>query len=704
MNFENPNLLWLLILAIIPIVIYYLLRFRSLKVNWGANWVLERALEQLRKKVRLDQILLMALRILAIILLVLAFARPLAAPGDNVTNTGIHHVVVFDTSYSMAAGQTDDTRFDRARQTLRELVSTWGRGEVWSLLALGDEPRWVVDGQVISSTEQALEAVEALDVSESSASLPMAMEAVSERFPTGQIEVYLFTDDQANTWDGMMTATVPGQGEADVYWVRPDLAERANVAVTDVRPAVNRPLLGHPQRIAVSVQNFADRPLQDVVVDLLVDGARRADQAVSLLSGQRTTLHFDVTFEEAGSHIVSAQVEGDALRFDNAMPAAVDVARELRVGVLRAPDKQGKFESAWGFVETIARADKLAEAPGIEIDWQLIDQPLTSGALDEVDVVYIDGGTRVEPTLVNPLRAFVERGGGVVLGADPGISREAWNQLLYPAELMPAQLGPVRVEQVGGPRSQSLLARPVGHPALAAFEAEGGGDLSNAEFFVWYQPQQVDPDARVLVRYGDQTPWAIMQTWPLGRSILLSSGLAGTATNLFVREIYVPLVYRLFQLAGEGASFDRTVERGQPVRLKLGEQVDAVTFAARNAEPAPVQPQQGQAGLIAEVNQPELPTGAYSFLVLQPGQANRTEWYAIQGERTDSNLAPLPKALEEQVSERLAMQTAADWDQLDQLLAARRRGSEWHPWVMALLAVVLLSEMFIQRRFVMNRR
>ena len=58
MNFFYPSFLWALSLGAIPIIIYYLMRFRSLKVDWGATYVLERALQRLRKKLYLEQLIL----------------------------------------------------------------------------------------------------------------------------------------------------------------------------------------------------------------------------------------------------------------------------------------------------------------------------------------------------------------------------------------------------------------------------------------------------------------------------------------------------------------------------------------------------------------------------------------------------------------------------------------------------------------------
>ena len=76
LSFVNPYLLWAMPLAAAPLVIYFLMRFRAVTVPWGADYVLQRAIQRLKKTRSLDQILLMALRTLAAAAIVLAIARP----------------------------------------------------------------------------------------------------------------------------------------------------------------------------------------------------------------------------------------------------------------------------------------------------------------------------------------------------------------------------------------------------------------------------------------------------------------------------------------------------------------------------------------------------------------------------------------------------------------------------------------------------
>ena len=104
--FINPAFLWAgMGLALIPIVIYILNRRRYRTGAWAAMRFLLAANRQTLRRTRLEQLLLMALRITLLVLLGLAMGRPFlqsgAAPAVFTERT--HHIFVLDDSFSMSA-------------------------------------------------------------------------------------------------------------------------------------------------------------------------------------------------------------------------------------------------------------------------------------------------------------------------------------------------------------------------------------------------------------------------------------------------------------------------------------------------------------------------------------------------------------------------------------------------------------------------
>ena len=708
MSFANSTFLWALPLGAIPIIIYYLMRFRSLKVVWGANYVLERALERLRKELQLEQIILIALRVLACLAVVMLFARPISsARSALVSSTGVHRVIIVDASYSMLAGNRDDTRWDRAKVTLKSLVRTWGRGEKWSLYLLGEVPEWIVDGATIETPEETAAVIDGLRTSECKVSLSKALEVAAQKFANEAIELYVVADDQALSWQGIDGVVLPEGWAEGLYWVNPSLESRENLAVTSVRFAHGRTLAKHPSRVFVSVQNLGSKPVQDAEVEILLDGAFYGREAISLLPGQEGSIHLDIVFSEPGSHYVTTRLRSDALEFDNRMSAGIDVAKRLKVLVLRSPEKTGKFDSAWGFIEIAGRIEAMVDEDDEPlfsmgpIAFALSEDDLKDGQLSDVDAVLFDGGSPMTPELVVKLSHYVSDGGGLVLAADEAVDLKMWNELFGRARLMPAPLKKIVVETIGGKRFKALMRTEFGHPALRAFETDEDGDLAHAKFYSWCEFGELPEGAAVLAKFSDRQPFLLGKRSQLGTVLLLASGLNGLGNNLIVREFYFPLIFRLFSEAGSGRIFPRTVSRGEPIALRIGESegVRGATLTTEGRDPVTLTPQKTDGELRAVASQGSPVTGLCSILVVRNDGSSRV-YYGVQGERMDSDLTAISSKTRTVMTDRLGLVEVSDWQQLDEILKAQRGGAEWHHWVALLLLAFLFGEMFMELRFV----
>ena len=84
MQFINMAMLFALSAVAIPIIIQLLTRKNARKIQWGAWLFLDKTMKKRKRKVLLEDILLLASRCLAVGLLALAFARPFVRPDSPV--------------------------------------------------------------------------------------------------------------------------------------------------------------------------------------------------------------------------------------------------------------------------------------------------------------------------------------------------------------------------------------------------------------------------------------------------------------------------------------------------------------------------------------------------------------------------------------------------------------------------------------------
>ncbi len=89
MTFLNPILATVgLVCVSLPIVIHILMRRRRKPIMWGAMKFLLEAYRQHRKRIKLEQFLLLASRCLIVALVAIALGRPLLGSGGGIAGRG----------------------------------------------------------------------------------------------------------------------------------------------------------------------------------------------------------------------------------------------------------------------------------------------------------------------------------------------------------------------------------------------------------------------------------------------------------------------------------------------------------------------------------------------------------------------------------------------------------------------------------------
>src|SRR5260221_7515553 len=149
MSFLTPYFLYGIGLIGIPLLIH-LIRRRKLKViRWAAMDFLRQSQRKQKRRLRIEELILLALRMLIVALAALAFARPvLRALGVALLdqNASVYAVIVLDNSFSMDAQDSSGKRsFVRAQEAANSLLTNiLKNGDAVSLVLLSDKPNDVV--------------------------------------------------------------------------------------------------------------------------------------------------------------------------------------------------------------------------------------------------------------------------------------------------------------------------------------------------------------------------------------------------------------------------------------------------------------------------------------------------------------------------------------------------------------------------------
>src|SRR5262245_61369488 len=126
MGFLNPLLLVGLTAVSVPIIIHLLNRRKFQKVVWAAMRFIQTSVERNQRRMRVEDMILLALRCLLLALLAFALARPALknSSSDFLGQSKVTGVIILDNSGSMGMGDGTMTRFEKAKKAAEQALET----------------------------------------------------------------------------------------------------------------------------------------------------------------------------------------------------------------------------------------------------------------------------------------------------------------------------------------------------------------------------------------------------------------------------------------------------------------------------------------------------------------------------------------------------------------------------------------------------
>lgn len=611
MSFLHP---WAIAIGIVaaaaPLAIHLLTRPRPVRLPLSTLRFVRMAVQQQRARHRLRDLLILALRTAAVLLLALAVAQPRwgeqppvsdAQPGDAV------RVVLVDASLSMAAREHGIERLERAR-TVAAGFLRYRPGLRANLVVGAAAPRAVFEQP--STNFDALRAElaglsvrpERIDVV---AALEEAGRLLAPRGPDDRArrELVVVSDFQRTGWARADFSTLP---EGTAIQLESVAAETTldNLAVVraEARSAGAR---GNTVRVEVDVANYSPAPRTATVEVTFgpTQGKRdRSDlseapsgpsrqigpvplsprnrpaqgyavwrQEVVLPPGGQTTLVDQFDLRGAGWQAGRAALAG----VDDALPA--DDARGLVVQFRGQPSyllvtrqRPEQRPSSSHYLQCALVPDA---RPGDDASARLrrVDPAeLDATALAAADVILLDHPGLLADEAIGLLAGLLRRGRPIVyVAAEPidatnlrRLGDVAGSGLQMPVEFLPPPQGAVR-------RDLFLASADDRHPAFAVFGDQLGALTAGLRFAGGLASRRRDQGLAddVLATYSDGSACLVVTASDAGTLAIVNADLA--ASNLPRSAAFVPLLEELLGELRRGRAARRPAFCGEPLVAQL---------------------------------------------------------------------------------------------------------------------------------------
>jgi len=569
LTFLQPAFLLAGLAAGVPILIHLINRHRALVHRFPALRFLLMADRRTARKFRLYQLLLLALRVLAILLLALLLAQPhwgdeasaaLAQPPQAT-------VVLLDNSLSMQFRDDQETRLQRAKTVAGQLLEGIAAQDSAVVLPLlTDDTDADTDPPLLGGDAAALwDQVRAISASHGAVDVAAAVRRAVEILQASAASrrrLVLLTDLTVHGWEGFRASDLPRLPEDLVVQViRLGSPERdANALIRDVRVTEPPFIEQTPLDVTVWVHNHSDESVRSLRVDLLLGGETVGQQLTDLSADEEVAVPFRIVAPEAGLHWGEVRLQGDAFAEDDRFYVALQTVSPAKVLVVDGDPGTSLFDSETFYLFS-ALQPRGSLGPPLFHPKPLVWEGLEQERLSDYSVIVLCNVEALSPQVRQRLHQFVTDGGGLIFFAGHQVAPTRYNALFYGSDtpLLPVALG----EPVQQPEDApvTLQAAVNAHEALAVFGGDAADMLTRSRFYRYFSVAEDEAgEAEVLLSYEDGRPFLLERALGRGRVLLFTSTADRDWTDLPTRIAYVPLVH---SLVGYAAQLSQAAQRPQ---------------------------------------------------------------------------------------------------------------------------------------------
>jgi len=513
LSFLSPLFLAGAALAAVPIVLHLLKREPEARVKFAAVRLLKQAPVEHTEKRHLRELLLLALRITALLLLALAFARPFFATGAALGSSGLT-IVALDRSYSVSA----PGRFERAKQLAKDAIAGAPAGDLVGVVTFADEAE--IAAKPSADRVLAAAAIDQAAPGFGATRYRAALSAAAQNLNGRKGTIVVVTDLQENGWDAGDRASVP---EGTTIAVADVGAMPPNLAVTAVRPLADR--------LVATVHNGGARA-RDARVHLRIDNRPAVDATVPLGPNQSAEATFAGAPRGAAATVTVDDVDG--IQADNVRYAVLGGTNKPSVLVVSGSGDLGRdafyVQHALAAGTPAAAAFQVTGAGGAQLSAWSEDRLASHAAVVLLSTRGLERRGR------ELLGAYTRNGGGMLVAAGADVDGSIIADVLGAGSTL-------RVVTTGTrPEPRALAPTDVRHPVFQPF----AGNAATLGLVTFQNASRIGgTGCQTLARFTTGDEALVECPSGDGRTLVLASDLDNRWNDFPLHATFVPFLHEV---------------------------------------------------------------------------------------------------------------------------------------------------------------
>jgi hypothetical protein len=378
MQFKHPEILYFLLLLVIPILVH-LFQLRRFKKEYFTNVHFLKELSiQTRKSSKIKKWLLLITRMLLLAAIIIAFAQPFFQAKDKKNATNEMYIVL-DNSFSM---QAKGKKGELLKRAVQELLENTPEKQTFSLIT-NSETFWNTDIKSIQKE------VQNLTYSALPFQLESAMAKIKSRKTPFNKDVIIITDAVGLEQKQLKSI----DSNFNTYFINPEAEQKNNISIDSVFIQQN---LNDFYEIGVKLTFYGEQ--KNAIPIALYNENKLIAKTLVKFETQENTINFTIPKKDFNGYV---SINEASLSYDNTFYFSISKPEKTNVISIGKAEKSS-FLSRIYTVSEFNYSNSTIET-------------LDYNAIEKQDVIVLNEIEKIPQALETNLKSFVEKGGNLVV-------------------------------------------------------------------------------------------------------------------------------------------------------------------------------------------------------------------------------------------------------------------------------------------------
>ena len=639
MHFKHPEILYFLLLLIVPVLVH-LFQLRRFKKEYFTNVRLLKTLSiQTRKSSKIKKWLLLACRMLLLACIIIAFAQPFFDAKDN-KNANNEMYIILDNSYSM---QAKGKKGELLKRAVQELLEETPVNSTFSLLT-NTEKYWNTDIKTIQNVLQNLE------YSASPFQLENLIAQIKSHHSPLKKDVIIITDAV-----GLEQKNLKNIDKNDsFYFIIPKAEQKNNISIDSV---FIHQTLDNFYEISVVLTGFGEN-LKPVSLSLYNQNKLIA-KTVATVETKKKNINFTIP-KQAFHGFVSIVDSG--LEYDNTLYFSISKTKKINILSIGTVEKSR-------FMSRIYTPDEFNYS-----NFDLV--ALDYNSIEKQDAIIVNELDEIPQALRTTLNSFVSKGGNLIVIPSASATIENTNTFLK-------SFGNIQFKTLEN-REKLITKINFNHPLFSGVFENKINNFQYPKTKNSFLTTNSEPSA---LSYEDQSAFLIALQNKIGGVFVFTASINTANSNFQQSPLIVPVFYKMAVSNQNTGINSLTIGNTTPYFADAILTKDAILTVKGNEEQfIPIQQILNNKVQLVFNDYPEQ-AGNY-------GIYNKKDWVeniSFNYNRTESNLA---SANEDAVSEYKTIDSIAT---VFETIQTNRTDNQIWKWFLIFALLFLATEMAIIR-------